>query len=97
VTVVRDHTVGEDAVPGLCSDSGFKCVKIGIRVAECHTKKGLPALWARLMKSVLAANTSSSMVSIRLELSGPVSSMRPFAVDLITPRGAIFSRIASLG
>jgi hypothetical protein len=42
------------------------------------------------MKSSAAAVTSSSTVSMRFLVSGPVSSILPSAEDLITPRGPNF-------
>ena len=42
-------------------------------VVLIHTKNGLPACCWRLMKSTARLTTSSSIVSIRLRFSGPVS------------------------
>lgn len=53
-------------------------------------KNGLPAFCDRSMKSIVFSLTSSSNVSIRLRLSGPVSVMRPSAKTWITPRGPNF-------
>ena len=50
-----------------------------------HTKNGLPALFCRLMKSVAAATNSSSQVSIRFLVSGPVSSI--FCLPTLPQRG----------
>ena len=50
---------------------------------------GLFALTCRWMKSTAAAVVSSSIVSIRLRLSGPVSSILPSADALSTPRGEL--------
>ena len=58
-----------------------------IRVELNHTKKGFFALCARSMKSNPAARNSSSTVSMRFFVSGPVSSILPSAEDLMTPRG----------
>jgi hypothetical protein len=44
-------------------------------VVFIHTKNGLPAEFCRLMKSLQAAIVSSSIVSIRFFVSGPVSSI----------------------
>ena len=65
--------------PVLPSDSGFKCVKMCMRVAFHHTKNGLPSLCALSMKFNDSFITSSSIVSMRLRVSGPVSSVRPSA------------------
>ena len=46
-----------------------------MRVEFAHTKKGLSALCARLMKSSAASVNSSLTVSIRLVVSGPVFSI----------------------
>ena len=67
-----------------------------IRVPFHQQKKGLPSLAWRVMKSFAAATVSSSMVSMRFLVSGPVFSMvwppLPSALDLITPRGPNFLR-----
>jgi hypothetical protein len=47
-------------------------------VVFIHTKNGVSASTCRRMKSIAAAVVSSSMVSIRLRVSGPVSSIRCF-------------------
>ena len=76
-------------------------------VVFSHTKNGLPASFWRLMKSFAAATISSSTVSMRLRVSGPVSSIfclptRPqrgcsvgsslsVAQQCRTPRGPNFS------
>ena len=44
-----------------------------IRVVLYHRNIGLPAAWVASMKSSALVVTSSSMVSIRLRVSGPVS------------------------
>ena len=46
-----------------------------MRVVLCHNRNGRPAWWARSMKSSERASRSSSTVSIRLRVSGPVSVM----------------------
>ena len=59
----------------------------------------MPAFACRSMKSMAAASVSSSIVSIRFLVSGPVSSIVcppwPSALDLRTPRGPNF--FAELG
>jgi hypothetical protein len=50
-------------------------------------KNGLSACLAFSMNAKVFALTSSSIVSIRLRVSGPVSVMAPFAKEWITPRG----------
>ena len=77
-----------------------------MRVALNQQKNGLPAFACRSMKSIAAAEVSSSIVSIRFLVSGPVSSIvclptRPkrgstvgssvsVALHLSTPRGPNF-------
>ena len=61
------------------------CVKKCMWVVLSHTKNGLPSLCCRLMKSVAAATNSSSQVSIRFVLSGPVSSI--FCLPTLPQRG----------
>jgi len=53
-------------------------------------KKGLPSFTVRSMKSIALALTSSSKVSMRFLVSGPVSVTRPSAKLWITPRGPKF-------
>src|SRR5271166_2744941 len=53
---------------------GDRRVQIGRRVVLCHMKNRLPALTERSMSSSVAARNSSSAVSIRFLVSGPVSS-----------------------
>jgi glyoxalase family protein len=83
---------------------GPKC----IRVVLSHTKNGFPSLCCRWIKSLAAATNSSSQVSIRFLVSGPVSSIfclptfphRGIAVgssssvaqECITPRGPKVSK-----
>ena len=85
---------GNTPKPVTPSDSGFKRVCTCIRVVLYQRKKGLSALTALSRKSNAAAVTSSSIVSIRFFVSGPVSSMRPSAEDFMTPLGPNFSRNA---
>ncbi|MNP74428.1 hypothetical protein D3C76_1713040 [compost metagenome] len=70
-----------------------------MRVVFIHTKNGLSASTCFLMKAWAAAVVSSSMVSMRLEFSEPVSSILPSAKLWITPRGelALMNSGSSLG
>jgi len=61
------------------------CVKQCMWVVFSHTNHGLPALFWRLMKSLAAATNSSSQVSIRFFVSGPVSSI--FCLPTLPQRG----------
>ena len=61
-----------------------------MRVEFHHRKNGLSACFARAMKSSALAVTSSSIVSMRLRVRGPVSVMRPSAKLWMTPRGPNF-------
>ena len=61
------------------------CVKQCMCVVLSHTKKGLPALFCRLTKSLAVATKSSSQVSIRSLVSGPVSSI--FCLPTLPQRG----------
>ncbi|MNG34498.1 hypothetical protein D3C84_1209950 [compost metagenome] len=58
-----------------------------MRVVFIQTKNGLSALACFSMNACAAAVVSSSMVSMRLVFSGPVSSILPSAKLWITPRG----------
>ncbi len=58
-----------------------------MRVVFIHTKNGVLALTCLSMKAMAAAVVSSSMVCMRLEVSGPVSSILPSAYEWMTPRG----------
>ena len=60
-----------------------------MRVVFIQVKNGLLALACRCMKSIAAAVVSSSIVSMRLRLSGPVSSILPSADAFSTPRGEL--------
>ena len=62
--------------PVLPWDSAFRWVKTCIRVEFHQRKNGLSSWCARSMKSIAPARNSSSTVSIRFLVSGPVSSMR---------------------
>ena len=73
-----------------------------MRVPFHQTKKGLPAACWRLMNSVAAATVSSSIVSIRFFVRGPVSSIvcppLPSARVWRTPRGlVVFRNSGSVG
>ena len=46
-----------------------------MRVEFHHTKNGFPSAWALSMKASASAVTSSSTVSMRFRVSGPVSSI----------------------
>ena len=79
-----------------------------MRVELNQQKNGLPALCCRSMKSIAAPRNSSSTVSMRFLVSGPVSSIvclptRPkrgssvgssvsVALHFSTPRGPNFAR-----
>ena len=76
MAVVLDHAVGvfaEAAAALRCS--GRTCVWRCMRVALNQQKNGLLACACRLMKSIAASDVSSSIVSMRFLVSGPVSSM----------------------
>ncbi|MNV80902.1 hypothetical protein D3C71_1745330 [compost metagenome] len=57
-----------------------------------QTKNGLSALACFSMNACAAAVVSSSMVSMRLVVSAPVSSILPSAKLWITPRGVLALR-----
>ena len=79
-----------------------------MRVALNQQKNGLPAVCCRFMKSMAAAEVSSSIVSMRFLVSAPVSSMvclptlpkrgstvgivRSLALHFSTPRGPNLAR-----
>ncbi|MNY60552.1 hypothetical protein D3C86_1971220 [compost metagenome] len=58
-----------------------------MRVKFIHRKNGLSPCACFWMYWIAAPVVSSSMVSMRLLVSGPVSSILPSAVLWITPRG----------
>ena len=58
------------------SDSVLRCVKMCMRVVLNQTNQGLPSFCFSSMNLMVAASTSSSIVSIRFFVSGPVSSQR---------------------
>ena len=58
-----------------------------MRVEFHQIKNGLSAFLARSMKSSALVVISSSTVSMRFFVNGPVSSILPSAVELMTPRG----------
>src|SRR5436190_16918319 len=64
---------------------GLGCVNACMCVVFIHTKNGLPALFCRLMKSLAAAANSSSHVSMRFLVSGPVSLI--FCLPTLPQRG----------
>ncbi len=66
----------------------LKCIPVVLN----QTKNGVSASTASSMKRFASGRISSSMVSIRFLVSGPVSSMRPSAQLWITPRGPKRSR-----
>ena len=76
--------------------SGLGWVRKCMWVVLNQTKNGVSASCWRLMKSTAASRNSSSQVSIRFLVSGPVSSMRwvpsAFAHVCRTPRGPNFLR-----
>ena len=88
--------------------SGLGCVRKCMWVVLNQTKNGVPDACWRPMKSRATSSTSSSIVSIRLLVSGPVSSIRwrptrpnrgstvasssSVAHEWMTPRGAKFAR-----
>jgi len=63
------------------------CVNRCMLVVFIHVQNGFFALACRPMKSIAAAVVLSSMVSILLLVSGPVSSTSPSADALLTSRG----------
>ncbi len=73
---------------------GLRWVQTCIRVVLNHTKKGFLSFTFLSMNLSAAARISWSMVSIRFEVSGPVSSIRwpPLPSDQVwsTPRGPYF-------
>ncbi len=75
VLVVVNHRVVVFALPaaGLPHALGLHCVRKCMCVKFTQTKNGLPAAFWRLMKSTARAAKSSSKVSIRFLVSGPVS------------------------
>ncbi|MDT4804292.1 hypothetical protein FQZ97_370620 [compost metagenome] len=70
-----------------------------MRVVFIHTKNGLSASACFLMKLMAPSVVSSSMVSMRLAVSAPVSSILPSAKLRITPRGvaALVNSVSSFG
>ena len=61
-----------------------------MRVEFHHRNTGLSDFFVRSRKSIAFAVTSSSIVSMRFLVSGPVSVIRPSAKLWITPRGPNF-------
>ncbi len=62
--------------PVLPCDSGLRWVKMCMRVVLNQTNQGLPSCCFASMNLTVLASTSSSIVSIRFFVSGPVSSQR---------------------
>src|SRR6476661_11193762 len=60
--------------PVLFCDEGLRWVQMCMRVELNHTKNGFRSRTAPSMKSVVALRSSSSIVSMRFLVSGPVSS-----------------------
>ncbi len=77
--------------PLMPRSSGLTWVRKCIRVPFHQVKNGFRAATWRRMKSTAASEVSSSTVSIRLRVNGPVSSIRcvpsGFANVRRTPRG----------
>ena len=87
--------------------SAFVCVRKCMCVKFTHTKKGLPAFVCRWMKSTARLAMSSSTVSMRSRVKGPVSlqdclptlpkrgstvaSSASVALQSSTPRGPYFA------
>ena len=86
--VMFDHTVNVFAVTVLYLPrcSARTCVRRCMRVALNQQKKGLLAPCCRLIKSMAAADVSSSTVSILFFVSGPVSSI--FCLPTFPKRGS---------
>ena len=74
--------------------SGLVCVRKCMCVVLSQQKNGLPASCWRLMKSFAAATNSSSQVSMRLLVSGPVSSI--FCLPTRPQRGCSVGSSASV-
>ena len=85
VAVVLDHPVRVLVLAGFAAVLALTWVRKCMRV-PFHHKQGFPAFCWRWMKSLAAATVSSSIVSMRFLVSGPVSSTRPSAVALMTRR-----------
>ena len=84
------------------SDSFFRCVKTCMRVEFHQRKNGLSSASAFSMKPRLASRNSSSTVSMRFFVSGPVFSIFCVPSGLAqlcrTPRGPnFFLNSGSLG
>ena len=60
--------------PVLPWDSGLRRVQMCMRLGLNQTKNGFLSRFARSMKSIEASRNSSSIVSMRFLVSGPVSS-----------------------
>ena len=90
MSVMLHHAVRIDPKPGLAlRNSGLSRVQMCMRLGLNQTKKGLLSRFARSMNSSEAARNSSSTVSIRFLVSGPVSShfcLPPWAKARIVAR-----------
>lgn len=77
--------------PEIPRSSCFTWVRKCIRVPFHHTKTGLPAACCASMNAIAASEVSSSIVSMRFRVSGPVSPIfcvpSGWAHEWITPRG----------
>ena len=74
--------------------SGLTCVRKCMCVKFTHRKIGLPAAFWRWMKSTARLATSSSIVSIRFLVSGPVSLM--ICLPTLPNRGSTVGSSVSL-
>ena len=88
VLVVVDHrvVVRRLPAPGLADALGLRCACAGA-CGWCSpsTKNGVPASCCPVDEVLAAATISSSMVSIRFLVSGPVSSMRCLPTRPVAP------------
>ena len=75
--------------------SGLVCVRKCMWVKFTQTKNGLPALFCRWMKSTARSAMSSSIVSIRFLVSGPVSLMT--CLPTLPKRGSTVGSSVSAG
>src|SRR5262249_32807448 len=82
-------------------DWGLRWVQMCMRVGLSQTKNGFPSRCARSMKSMVALRNSSSIVSMRFLVSGPVSShlclpQDPTGTELC-PEGRVLWIVAVFG
>jgi hypothetical protein len=98
VAVVLQHAVGLNAEAGLPLGLFLEVRQMCMRLVLNQVKNGLLSLWAFLMKFTAHPRNSSSIVSMRFLVSGPVSSIlcvpSALAQEWITPRGPNFFRNA---